>query len=177
MAKKFTDKEYAARLPKKQVGTAVLFFNGHGEADSIFGHKGDILIKAGENDSLLKSAITYSLVCDSAAVLGPKAVENGANAFVGYASKFGFVYDDSREAAPAKDKFAQPFAEASNEFVLQMLRGNNVGVSYERSQRKFDELIQKYSASDAMPEYAHIRFWLFWDKTFQKVHGDSGAIF
>ena len=31
MAKKFTDKEYAARLPKKQVGTAVLFFNGQGE--------------------------------------------------------------------------------------------------------------------------------------------------
>lgn len=31
MAKKFTDAEYAAMLPKKQVGTAVLFFNGQGE--------------------------------------------------------------------------------------------------------------------------------------------------
>lgn len=31
MTKKFTDEEYAARLPKKQVGTAVLFFNGQGE--------------------------------------------------------------------------------------------------------------------------------------------------
>src|SRR3989338_4990718 len=31
MAKKFTDEEYAAILPKKQVGTAVLFFNGQGE--------------------------------------------------------------------------------------------------------------------------------------------------
>ena len=31
MAKKFTDEEYAAILPKKQVGTAVLFFKGQGE--------------------------------------------------------------------------------------------------------------------------------------------------
>jgi 8-oxo-dGTP pyrophosphatase MutT (NUDIX family) len=31
MAKKFTDEEYAAMLPKKQVGTAVLFFNEQGE--------------------------------------------------------------------------------------------------------------------------------------------------
>ncbi len=31
MTKKFTDEEYAAILPKKQVGTAVLFFNTKGE--------------------------------------------------------------------------------------------------------------------------------------------------
>ena len=31
MAKKFTDEEYAKILPKKQVGTAVLFFNQKGE--------------------------------------------------------------------------------------------------------------------------------------------------
>ncbi len=31
MTKKFTDEEYAAILPKKQVGTAVLFFNTNGE--------------------------------------------------------------------------------------------------------------------------------------------------
>ncbi len=31
MAKKYTDAEYAATLPKKQVGTAVLFFNTRGE--------------------------------------------------------------------------------------------------------------------------------------------------
>lgn len=31
MTKKFTDEEYAAMLPKKQVGTAVLFFNTKGE--------------------------------------------------------------------------------------------------------------------------------------------------
>ena len=31
MARKYTDEEYAALLPKKQVGTAVLFFNEKGE--------------------------------------------------------------------------------------------------------------------------------------------------
>ncbi len=31
MPKKFTDEEYAKMLPKKQVGTAVLFFNSKGE--------------------------------------------------------------------------------------------------------------------------------------------------
>ena len=31
MVKKFTDEEYASMLPKKQVGTAVLFFNSEGK--------------------------------------------------------------------------------------------------------------------------------------------------
>ncbi len=31
MVKKFTDEQYAAMLPKKQIGTAVLFFNSKGE--------------------------------------------------------------------------------------------------------------------------------------------------
>ena len=31
MVKKFTDEEYAKMIPKKQVGTAVLFFNAKGE--------------------------------------------------------------------------------------------------------------------------------------------------
>lgn len=31
MPKKFTDEEYAKMLPKKQVGTAILFFNSNGE--------------------------------------------------------------------------------------------------------------------------------------------------
>ncbi len=61
MTKKFTDEEYAARLPKKQVGTAVLFFNTKGELLILKpNYKEGWLVPGGaidENESPLHSAI------------------------------------------------------------------------------------------------------------------------
>lgn len=170
-----TKKEIAKFIQKRF--PRFLFFNGHGGPDVILGHKNETLIKAGENEDLLKSTITYALACDSAVTLGQKAVETGADAFIGYEAKFGFVHDASRECTPTKDRFAQPFFEASNELVLNILRGNTVGAAYEKSQKKHEELIRKYSTSDAIQEYTYIRFWLFWNKHFQKVHGNLEAVF
>lgn len=61
MTKKYTDKEYANILPKKQVGTAVLFFNTKGELLIVKpDYKDGWLVPGGstdENESPLSSAI------------------------------------------------------------------------------------------------------------------------
>jgi 8-oxo-dGTP pyrophosphatase MutT (NUDIX family) len=61
MLKKYTDKEYANMLPKKQVGTAVLFFNTKGELLILKpNYKDGWLIPGGstdENESPLHCAI------------------------------------------------------------------------------------------------------------------------
>lgn len=61
MTKKFTDEEYAAILPKKQVGTAVLFFNTKGELLIVKpDYKDGWLIPGGatdDNESPLRCAI------------------------------------------------------------------------------------------------------------------------
>mgnify|MGYP001614426939 CR=1 FL=1 len=61
MPKKFTDAEYANMLPKKQVGTAVLFFNSKGELLIVKpDYKDGWLVPGGstdENESPLRCAI------------------------------------------------------------------------------------------------------------------------
>lgn len=61
MPKKFTDEEYAAMLPKKQVGAAVLFFNTKGELLIVKpNYRDGWLVPGGatdENESPLHSAI------------------------------------------------------------------------------------------------------------------------
>jgi len=61
MTKKFTDDEYAAILPKKQVGTAVLFFNTKGELLILKpNYKDGWLVPGGatdDNESPLRCAI------------------------------------------------------------------------------------------------------------------------
>lgn len=61
MTKKFTDEEYAASLPKKQVGTAVLLFNTKGELLILKpDYKDGWLVPGGstdDNESPLHSAI------------------------------------------------------------------------------------------------------------------------
>lgn len=61
MPKKFTDKEYAKILPKKQVGTAVLFFNTNNELLIVKpDYKNNWIVPGGstdEDESPLSSAI------------------------------------------------------------------------------------------------------------------------
>ena len=155
----------------------LVIFNGHGTATTIFGHRDQPLVISGENDILLKEKIIYIIACNCALKLGVTAVEKGSKAFIGYEQPFGFVIDASKECTPSKDKFAEPFKKFSNEVSLALLKGKNVKEARESSQKTALSLLKFYSASDALPEYKDIRFWLFWDKYFQRLIGDETAKF
>lgn len=154
-----------------------IMFNGHGSPTTIAGHKDETLIESNDNEHLLKSAITYAVACNAAVDLGKKVVEKGGLAFIGYEGPFGFAHEPSRECAPGKDKFAEPFKAISNEIVFSILKGHTVKESFNKSQQLCLRLIKKYSASDADKEHKTIRFWLFWDKYFQQFYGDGEARF
>lgn len=151
-------------------------FNGHGDQTTITGHKDEELIKSGVNEDLLKSKIIYAISCKVAARLGEDMCKKGAKAFIGYEQDFGFVTEALREGCPHKDKFSEPFKQASNAVAFSIIKGNSAGEAFKKSQRTYDELIRKYSTRDVNREDKEIRFWLFWDKFFQRMVGDDTAI-
>ena len=150
----------------------LVMFNGHGDKDTIRGHKNEILIKYGENERLIKDSIVYCRACNSAAELGKKA---DTAAFIGYNDVFGFVSDPQRESNPLKDEFAKPCLDTSNQIIRSLLKGNIVSEAYHSSQTIAEKWMEKLQRSDSPPEAPHVLLWLIWNKIHQQVHGDNNA--
>lgn len=153
---------------------ALIVFNGHGSTDKIMGHKQEALVKAGENDAVLKSRIAHALSCESAEELGPKSIKAGAKAFVGFTKKFVFLQDEKYSATPRKDKIAEHFLKSANMVPISLIKGNTVKQAYEKSQASFDKSAEYFKAHYT-PENSHILFWLRYDKMIQKVHGNENT--
>ena len=161
-----TLESYLTKSPK------LLFLNGHGSKESISGHGNEPILECGKKNSLPRDSIVYALSCHAAAKLGKELTEQEKNrAFIGYEEQFGFVHSASREATPHKDRIPHPFKEASNVVPLSLLKGNNAETAFEKSQKTFLEGIRKHAVSESRPENKEIRFWLFWDMTFQRLMG------
>ncbi len=167
---KQANKEKVTNYLKKQKPELVIF-NGHGNEKTVGGYNNEELIKSGENEELLKSKIVYSIACSTAAKLGKKAYDKGTKAFIGYEQEFAFVVDSTRESNPSKDKNSRPFKKASNAVALSLIKGNTAEEAFEKSQKTYSELIREYSTSTTNKEHKEIRFWLFWNKRFQKLIG------
>ena len=174
--KEKANKQEVCRFLLKQTPRLAMF-NGHGNSTTIAGHKDEPLVTADENEPVLASTITYAVSCDAAAELGPRIIQRGGIAFIGYAGPFGFAHQPSRECNPTKDKFAEPFKLISNEIIVSLLSGHTTKEAYDKSQQLCSKLIKKYSVDDVDKESETIRFWLFWNKHFQRVHGDESAKF
>ncbi len=166
---------------EKRIGKsnpALIAFNGHGSPDCITGEKiGDnlqVLVKAGENENILQSAIVHSLSCSSASVLGPRSVKAGAKAFIGYNQDFVLLHSEDRSTTPKKDKIAEHFLTAANLVPISLIKGNTVQDAYEKSQAAYEKSIEYYTAHYT-PQNSHILFWLRYNKTIQEVHGEKDA--
>lgn len=174
--KEKANKEEVHQFLAKQFPRLVML-NGHGSRRTIAGHKDEPLITMDQDEEMLASAITYAVACDAAAELGKSIIKKGGLAFIGYEGPFGFAHQASRECTPAKDTFAEPFKLISNQVILALLQGHTVEKAYEKSQQLCSKLIKSHSTSDGDPESQTIRFWLFWDKYFQRLYGEETAKF
>lgn len=174
--KEKANKEEVHKFLVKQSPRLVML-NGHGSPKAVAGHKDEPLIIMDQDEELLASTITYAVACDAAAELGKNVVKKGGTAFIGYEGPFGFAHQPSRECTPAKDVFAEPFKLISNQIMVSLLSGHSVQEAYDKSQQLCSRFIKKYSTSDVDEESQTIRFWLFWDKYFQKVLGNEMARF
>lgn len=166
-----TKREVTSVLSKRQPSLVV--FNGHGDSDRISGDAGEILLKTGENEELLKSKIIYAVSCKSAAELGSRSIRAGALSYIGYDDDFIFFYETDKLTRPLNDKTAKLFLEPSNRVAISLIKGHAAKSAHERSKAAFRQNIEELLTSESIDSY--LARYLWWDMTHQVCLGDGDA--
>lgn len=167
--------EVTSMLSKQKPGLVI--FNGHGGDNVVGGDQKEPLIIGGNNESLLKDKITYAISCKSAKKLGPKSINAGAKAYIGYDDDFIFIYNPNKITHPLKDDTAKLFLGPSNELTISLIKGNNVEESCKRSKQHFQENINKLLSSESTEQETSMARYLWWDMVHQVCHGNEKATF
>lgn len=153
----------------------LIFFNGHGDKNSITGHNEEVLVKTNINEGLLTGAIVYARSCDAAGNLGPKSIRNNTIAFIGYRRKYFLVYSATKITRPLQDPVAKLFLEPSNLIPISLLKGNSVEKACQKSQEAMQRnflFMLSTKASDAQRDAAP---YLWINKRYQSVFGNHSA--
>lgn len=171
--KRANRKEFTGVIEK--VLPSLVVFNGHGDDAVISGFDNEIIIQAGDNESLLHEKITYAVSCSSAMILGQKCVGSKKTAYIGYNDDFAFIIDETKITRPLQDKTAQLFLEPSNQVAISLLKGNNAGESHKKSQKVFRQNIRRLLTSESSLENKEALPYLLWDMNHQVCLGDENA--
>lgn len=147
----------------KKTQPSLIFINGHGDRSCVTGYDNEVLIKAGDNDSILEDKIVYALSCRSADQLGESSIKCGAIAYLGYKDDFVFMMESDKTSHPLQDKTASLFLDPSNLLIISIVKGNTPDDSYNRSQRAYKKNIQKLLTSESAPESKDLIPYLLWD--------------
>ena len=173
---KANKKEFEKNIKKVEPRLVVL--NGHGNKDTICGHKDEIILEE-DNINLLQSKIAYVIACDSSEKLGDIAIEKGnADAYVGYDAYFMVVADPTRSSSLSKDKNIKVFKKPYAAMVLSLVSGKNVRESISDTKDILRSLIREYGVYGIRDKYGDaplIRFALFWDLHFLKGYGNLSS--
>lgn len=173
--KRANKKEVLSMINKQK--PSLVIFNGHGNDDSIAGYNDEPLVIAGKNEGLLKEKVTYALSCKSGKILGPKSIDSGARAYIGYDDDFIFIYNPNKMTNPLRDNTARLFLEPSNKLIISLIKGNSSEESCRRSQTVFKDNMKKLLSSEATPEETSMVRYLWWDMIHQVCLGDKKAVF
>jgi len=120
----------------------LIIFNGHGGDNWIGGFKREILIKCGDNESVLSGKIVHSMACRCANILGKKCIELGTKCFIGYREDFELWSLGKRDQnEQLKDGMASLFLDPAYEAILALVEGNTAGEAYKRSRNMYKENI------------------------------------
>ena len=136
----------------KKKNPKLIFINGHGDADSLEGHRGKILFSTDTNLDLLKGRFVYARACHAGLSFGKKMVEKNSGCFIGYNTPFSFWIDDKYSTTPLKDKIAKLFLEPSNEVINSLLKGNNAKNSNKKSKKMMVDNMKKILEMDKKKE-------------------------
>lgn len=169
--KRANHKEVTSMLQKKE--PSLVFFNGHGNENSIMGNDNEVLIAVGRNEELLASKIVYALSCRSGKALGYSSVQGGASGYMGYDNDFIFVIDETKISDPLRDKTAELFLRPSNQVMVCLLKGHNIKDSHERSKKIFRENARKVANSESQDSY--LIPYLLWDMQHQVCLGNKNS--
>ncbi len=154
---------------------SLIFLNGHGDYDRISGHDHEILIQAGDNESVLSSAIVYNLSCRAAAELGERSIQSGTTAFIGYKNNFVLINDPTKRTRPLEDEIAKLFLVPSNQVVTSLLKGHTVTEAHQASLHSSFRNISRMLTSEASDADRSIIPYLLWNAKSQVCLGDRQA--
>lgn len=155
----------------KKKNPELIFFNGHGNEAMVTGQNEEVIIEAGKNETLLKNAVTYALSCRSARILGTRAVQAGARAYIGYNEDFVFMFISEKRTRPYEDKLAGLFLDPSNQVVRSLLKGHSIYEACASSKRYFMGNIRKLLNSQTPTKDAAAVRYLLWDMKYLTYHG------
>ena len=110
-----------------------IVFNGHGSPSTIKGHKNEVIIEVGNNESLLNGRIVYARACEAGAELGKSCTEKNNGCFIGYSLPFVFWADKTWDSIPKKDETARLFLEPSNMVPISLIKGHTAKEAHKTS--------------------------------------------
>jgi len=151
---------------------SLIFLNGHGHDTVVTGQDGEVLIEAGSNENILKKRIVYALSCRSGKVLGPRCVQAGTEAYIGYDEDFIFLFEESKRTHPEQDKTAELFLTPSNQVVISLLKGHSAEEAHANSKRSFVRNIKKLLSSQTSSSDSQAVRYLIWDMQHQVCLGN-----
>jgi len=145
----------------------VIFINGHGDSDCLSGYDNEVLVKAGENESLFAEKIIYALSCRSASELGRCSVKSGAIAYLGYMDDFVFLIEQDKVGHPLKDCTASLFLDPSNLLAISLIKGHSPQESFRRAQEAQKKTIRKLLTSESAKSSSGLLPFLYWNMNNQ----------
>lgn len=151
--------------------------NGHGSERSIHGFNQQVLVQCNDNESLLKNRIVHALSCRSGKTLGPKCIEIGTKAYVGYEQDFKLFHFGKRsKLEQLDDNVASLFLEPAFEVVVALVEGNSVEQAFERSQDKYRQKLNVLISGKMDSNIIEIASCLYHDMKYQVRLGDGSAL-
>ena len=168
---KNNEQEIVSRLDKTRPN--FVFFNGHGNEETIYGHDNQKIVGLASSSSL-SDKIVFARSCSALKKLGQKAVRDGCKAFIGYKGEFLIPRLHSYESTPKQDPVAKPVLEVSNMVGQLILKGDKVGVATDAAQRKASDLILKMLTSEE-PYHAATFRALYQNFNTLSFEGDAQA--
>ena len=171
---KATRKNYDSYQNKWKPG--FIFVNGHGNERLIAGHDNEPLISIEDSDlSKYKGSIIYARSCKSAVALGPKLVDSGLSAYIGYTQNFVFFHSSPYAATPIKDPVSRIFLNPSNLVASSIIKGNTVGSAHARSIKAMKKTLRRMLSSASTPDERDMAPYLWSNINAQVIIGDQNA--
>lgn len=100
-------------------------------------------------------------------MIGPRAIQSGARAYIGYDEDFIFLYDENRASRPSDDAVAQLFLEPSNQVMVSLLKDHTPQEAHHMSKQSFARQIKKLLTSESTPIGSAAVRYLVWDMQHQ----------
>jgi hypothetical protein len=145
-----------SNFPLKAKSPRVVYIAGigHGSPTTYTGHYGSPILSVGSYDPAeVAGKVIHLLSCQTARMLGPDLIKNGARAYAGYFENFRFVYD---QAGTPIDEM-ELFWKSDSTFDIMMAKGSTVEAAHKATIAAFNQAIAQVPGTAAAT-------WLTWDR-------------